>query len=265
MRVSRALVALASPLFAAVAVAIWLVPDQAALMLGLEPVNPRGAAVIRADLGGLFAGVSLLCAIAAWTQSSPWSHAAAAIFGAVVAGRALGWVGAGRIGSDIPDMLIELTLLAALASLARSSAARPVGSTERRVSRRTVVLAFQPSLVDAIRGADVLISEAIAVEMTRALGRGASGAGRESAAAIMHDIEDCHITPQQAASLANDAGVKLLVFYHLLPAPDGALPRRVFAQGIDEARRGDWTLADDGRLYTLPIGSDAVRIGGVVE
>jgi len=31
----------------------------------------------------------------------------------------------------------------------------------------------------------------------------------------------------------------------------------VFAQGISEARRGQWTLADDGSLYTLPIGSTA--------
>jgi len=81
----------------------------------------------------------------------------------------------------------------------------------------------------------------------------------------MHDIEDYHITPEQAASIANEAHAKLLVFYHLLPAPDGALARRVFGRGIDDARRGDWTIADDGSLYELPIGSDAVRIGTVVE
>jgi ribonuclease Z len=80
---------------------------------------------------------------------------------------------------------------------------------------------------------------------------------REQTTAIMHDIEDYHISPEQAASVANDAQVKLLVFYHLLPAPDGALPRRVFARGIDEARRGDWTIADDG--------SDAVRLGVMIE
>lgn len=74
---------------------------------------------------------------------------------------------------------------------------------------------------------------------------------------------DYHITPEEAAKIANDAGVKLLVYYHLLPAPDGFLPRRLFAQGVDEARRGDWTIADDGNLYTLPIGSDETLIGRV--
>jgi ribonuclease Z len=81
----------------------------------------------------------------------------------------------------------------------------------------------------------------------------------------MHDIEDYHITPEQAARIANDAGVKLLAFYHLLPAPDGVLARRLFAQGIADARHGDWTIADDGSLYTLPVGSTQIQIGRIDE
>jgi ribonuclease Z len=126
-------------------------------------------------------------------------------------------------------------------------------------------LKYDPSLVEAARGVDLMVSEAISTRMTRALGEGASAGGRTSAAAIMHDIEDYHIEPEQAAQIANEAGAKLLVFYHLLPAPDGMLASRLFAQGIDEARRGDWEIADDGSLYTLPLGSSAVntgRIGG---
>jgi hypothetical protein len=59
--------------------------------------------------------------------------------------------------------------------------------------------------------------------------------------------------------------VKLLVFYHLLPAPDGWLTRRLFAQGIDEARDGEWTMADDGSLYTLPIGSKDIQRGAMLD
>ena len=81
----------------------------------------------------------------------------------------------------------------------------------------------------------------------------------------MHDIEDYHITPDQAAQIANAAQVRLLAFYHLLPAPDRFLPRRLFAQGIDEARRRDWTMADDGSLYTLPIGSTQIHVGRIDE
>jgi ribonuclease Z len=124
---------------------------------------------------------------------------------------------------------------------------------------------FHAPLANGALGVDVLVSEAISVSMTRALGQGASAGGRSATAAIMHDIEDYHITPEQAAQLANDAKVKLLVFYHLLPAPDGILTRRLFGRGLDEGRRGGWTLADDGSLYTLPIGSESVEIGSMDE
>ena len=120
-------------------------------------------------------------------------------------------------------------------------------------------LTDHPPLAVASAGADILISEAIATRMTRALGSAAKNAGRKNTAAIMHDIEDYHITPEQAARLANDANVKLLVYYHLLPSPDGPLARRFFAQGVDEVRNGDWTIADDGSLYTLPIGSTEIE------
>jgi ribonuclease Z len=122
-------------------------------------------------------------------------------------------------------------------------------------------LKFHAPLAVAAKGADVLVSEAIATSMTRVLGQATRDAGRERAATIVHDIEDYHITPEQAARIANEARVKLLVYYHLAPAPGGFLARRVFARDINHARQGEWTMADDGSLYTLPIGSEEVRIG----
>jgi ribonuclease Z len=127
-----------------------------------------------------------------------------------------------------------------------------------RATAITDDLKYHPPLARAAAGADILISEAIATSLTRSLGRVAHDAGRDNTAAIMHDIEDYHITPEQAAQIANDANVKLLVYYHLLPAPDNALTRRLFAHGVSSARRGDWTIADDGSLYTLPLGSTDV-------
>lgn len=120
-----------------------------------------------------------------------------------------------------------------------------------------------PPLARGAAGADLLISEAISRSMTNSLEQAARLAGRENTAAIMHDVQDYHISPEEAAALANQARVKLLVFYHLLPAPDGFLPRRLFARGVNEVRQGDWTIADDGSLYTLPLGSAEIRSGRV--
>ena len=124
-------------------------------------------------------------------------------------------------------------------------------------------LKYHPVLARAAQGVDVMVSEAIAVQMTRSLGAGAKEGGRPQAAAIMHDIEDYHIAPEESARIANDAGVKLLVFYHLLPSPDGWLTKQVFGNGVADVRKGAWTIADDGSLYTLPLGSDSVETGHI--
>jgi ribonuclease Z len=497
-RISRAIVSLASLFFAALALGIWAMPELIAGRLGVEAVRAAGGATLRADFGGLFAGLAILCGVAAMSGRQAWITAATAMLGAIVTGRAIAWVSAGRIGGDLVEMGIELVILGALLSYARAtdraasgtavvpagrrhrgliaaavlaipvagmavfsmpgvqqrifdagaerlasrvntapladdalrvavcgssaplpSASRakacvavfaggkfyivdagpesvenlmlwtiPMGSVggvllthfhsdhigdlgelnlqtwvggrtgpldvyggpgieqvvagfsqayhldqgyrtahhgenvmptatwpmvahtitlegpetpekgrtavvlERDGLRITAVevdhtpispayayrfdykgrsafvtgdLKFHPTLIEGAKGVDLMLSEAIAVQMTRALGKGATSAGRSGTAAVMHDIEDYHITPQQAAEVANGAQARLLAFYHLLPAPDNALARRVFARGVDEARRGDWTIAEDGSLYTMPLGSDVVQIGSLSE
>lgn len=121
-------------------------------------------------------------------------------------------------------------------------------------------LKYHAPLAAAARGADVLVMEAISRPMTKALSDGAAAAGRERQAAIMHDIQDYHIDPAEAATIANTAGVKLLLFYHLLPAPDTFLTRRLFARGIERVRRDGWRIADDGTMVILPLGSADVRV-----
>ncbi|OHB31659.1 MAG: hypothetical protein A2790_01380 [Phenylobacterium sp. RIFCSPHIGHO2_01_FULL_69_31] len=118
-------------------------------------------------------------------------------------------------------------------------------------------------LAAASRGADILLSEALNREMIADMERTARQAERPRIAHIMADIQSYHISPTEAAGLADTAGVKLLVLYHLLPAPDNFVLRRLFTRGVGEARRGEWDLADDGSLYTLPVGSTDIRIGRI--
>lgn len=118
-------------------------------------------------------------------------------------------------------------------------------------------------LVEASRGADVMVSEAMNREMVAALQKVTGETGRPRVSHIMHDIQSYHLSPTEAATMANAAGVKLLVFYHLLPAPDNAVLRTVFTRGVDEVRKGRWDLSSDGSLYTLPVGSTDVLVGRV--
>ncbi|MBI1197035.1 MAG: MBL fold metallo-hydrolase [Phenylobacterium sp.] len=121
-------------------------------------------------------------------------------------------------------------------------------------------------LAVASSGTDILVSEALNREMIRTLEQSAREKNRPRVAHIMRDIQSYHISPTEAADMANKAGARLLVLYHLLPAPDNGIAKEIFARGLDSARHGGkWDLADDGSLYTLPVGSTAFEIGRVPQ
>jgi len=116
-------------------------------------------------------------------------------------------------------------------------------------------------LADASKGADILMSEALNREMIRSMEATSRELKLPRITHIMADIQSYHISPEEAGALADKSGAKLLVLYHLLPAPDNFLLRKVFTRGLADARHGDWDLAEDGSLYTLPLGSKDIRIG----
>jgi ribonuclease Z len=120
-----------------------------------------------------------------------------------------------------------------------------------------------PPLATAAAGADLFVTEALSRSMVSSLETAAGSSGRGQVATIMHDIQDYHISPEEAAAIANEAGVGLLVYYHLSPAPDNFLARRLFASGVNEVRSDDWVIADDGSLYTLPLDSEEIQVGRI--
>jgi ribonuclease Z len=118
------------------------------------------------------------------------------------------------------------------------------------------------SLIRAAQGADVLVHEAQANHIVGVLQEVAS-ANRPRVAKIMSDIPSYHTTPVEAAEVANEANVKLLVLSHLTPPPPNALLERIFVRGVDDVRPSGWVMADDGMLLTLPADSDAIEQGDI--
>jgi ribonuclease Z len=76
---------------------------------------------------------------------------------------------------------------------------------------------------------------------------------------VLEDIKTYHMTPVEAAKLANMANVKHLIFYHLTPAPRNGIMENVFVRGVDEIR-ADWTLSRDGTFVVLPVGTEEIRV-----
>lgn len=118
------------------------------------------------------------------------------------------------------------------------------------------------NLISVAQGADVLVHEAQANHLVALLGE-AAGKQRPRVAKLMGDIPSYHTTPVEAAELANEANVKLLVMSHLTPSPPNALVARIFVRGVDAVRPNGWVMADDGMLFTLPADSHEIEQGEI--
>ena len=119
--------------------------------------------------------------------------------------------------------------------------------------------AATPAIAQAARGADLLIHEALQPALVAGITRGLENARQPRTARITRDILNYHTTPEQAAALATQAGVRMLVLTHIAPP----VPMRLFEPAFlgDAPRRfsGPIRIARDGLLLHLPAGSREIE------
>jgi len=77
-------------------------------------------------------------------------------------------------------------------------------------------------------------------------------AGNSRIAKIMSDIPDYHITPVQAAQVAQDANAGLLVYTHIVPALPTPYLNALFTKGAADKFSGDIIVGQDGMMFSLP-------------
>jgi ribonuclease Z len=116
-----------------------------------------------------------------------------------------------------------------------------------------------PLVVAASKGADVLFHEAQANFLVKIIQQEALAAGSNQYAKILGDIPNYHTSPVDAANIANEAGVGLLVLYHLTPPPTNAIVERIFMRGVSDVRPSAVVVARDGLVVTLPAGSKEIE------
>lgn len=121
--------------------------------------------------------------------------------------------------------------------------------------------AKSPNLEARAEGVDLLVHEALSPELVGRLHAAAQMAGRANLAKITADIPDYHTSPVEAAQIARAAGVRHLLFYHVVPPLPVPGLDVAFLAGVDDAYDGGVTLGRDGTLVSLPSGSDAVEVG----
>ena len=109
------------------------------------------------------------------------------------------------------------------------------------------------------KGVDVLMHEAMSMEMMTLLQEGAHTAKRDKLEQLMKDITNYHTSPVEAAQIANKAEVGYLMLHHI--APPLPLPGLVdvFLKGTDKAFKGKIQVAKDGDMLSLPAGQKTIQ------
>jgi ribonuclease Z len=109
------------------------------------------------------------------------------------------------------------------------------------------------------KGVDVLMHEAMSMEMMTLLQDGAHTAKRDKREQLMKDVTNYHTSPVEAAQIANKAEVGYLMLHHI--APPLPLPGLVdvFLKGTDKAFKGKIQVAKDGDMLTLPAGQKIIQ------
>jgi ribonuclease Z len=116
------------------------------------------------------------------------------------------------------------------------------------------------SLLAQARGVDLIVHEALSPRLVGILHDAAESAGNANLAKVMTDIPDYHTTPVQAGELAQAAGARHLLLYHVVPPLPVPGLEGVFLDGVSGAFSGGITLGRDGTRISLPSGSEAVDV-----
>jgi len=116
------------------------------------------------------------------------------------------------------------------------------------------------SLEKNAKGADVLFHEGLQTTMVTVLHDAAARHDRKTFAKIAADIPSYHTTPEDAARIADRAGVRQLVFYHILPPLPFSYLQGAFLGGAANYYHGPISVGKDGMLLSLPPDSTAISM-----
>ncbi len=119
---------------------------------------------------------------------------------------------------------------------------------------------YSASLLEQARGADLLFHEALNKTMVGLMNANADASPSPTISRITHDIPGYHSSPEDAARLASQAGVRCLVYYHIVPPLPSPILKNLFLGEARSSFRGPITLGEDGMLFFLPAGSDQIEM-----
>lgn len=118
---------------------------------------------------------------------------------------------------------------------------------------------YNAGLARTAKGADVLVSEAQAYHLQNIMAREAGTIGQTTLASVLNDTSRYHINPVDAARLANQAGVRELVYTHIAPPLVFDFLKTPWLRGVSDVRPHGVNIGRDGMLISIPLNGSAVR------
>jgi ribonuclease Z len=110
------------------------------------------------------------------------------------------------------------------------------------------------SLIAASKGADLLVHEALQPKLVKMMTAGLESKGTKNLAQITRDIINYHTSPEEAAEVAKEAGVKELVLSHIVPSIPSKFFYPAFMGDAGNRYDGPIVIGEDGMIFTLPAG-----------
>ena len=108
------------------------------------------------------------------------------------------------------------------------------------------------------KGVDILVHEALNPGLVQKMEAAAGADSQFGAAKIMHDIQDYHTSPEEAAESAQTSGAGMLVLSHLVPPLPSRWLYAAFLGDAESRFSGPIVVGEDGMMFSLPAGSKTI-------
>ncbi|MDG0979227.1 MAG: MBL fold metallo-hydrolase [Halieaceae bacterium] len=115
------------------------------------------------------------------------------------------------------------------------------------------------TIIQHSRNIDLLVHEALAPNLINLMHDTAVKKDMAVLANVTSDILDYHASPMDAAETAKEAGVKHLLYYHIVPPLVAPGQAQLFLDGAQDVFN-DYTIGQDGVLFSLPAGSSDINL-----
>ena len=115
------------------------------------------------------------------------------------------------------------------------------------------------NLETVCEGVDIIIHDALQPAMVQEMQAAMEARGNTNAAKIFFDIQDYHASPEDAAESAAAANAQMLVLSHLVPPLPLKYLYPAFLGNAENRFDGPIVVGEDGMLFSLPEGTDAIE------